>query len=112
LPLGNFGDEDTQVDSELAVAILTKSWNVGSAGRVKAAHLYLHDFGQPVGRSTIEYAPSCPKTIFRQGGVTTGSARSSARGTDVTGPQTHGDAAIEEENRTIDRKVNSICRGC
>jgi hypothetical protein len=34
-----------------------------------------------------------------------------ARGTDVTGPQTHGDAAIEEENRTIDRKVNSICRG-
>jgi hypothetical protein len=29
----------------------------------------------------------------------------------VTGPQTHGDAAIEEENRTIDRKVNSICRG-
>jgi len=26
--------------------------------------------------------------------------------------KTHGDAAIEEENRTIDRKVNSICRGC
>jgi hypothetical protein len=26
-------------------------------------------------------------------------------------PQTHGEAAIEEENRTIDRKVNSTCRG-
>jgi len=54
-------------------------------------------------------APTAPAP---QAGVTTGSARLSARGTDVTGPQTHGDAAIEEENRTIDRKVNSICRGC
>jgi hypothetical protein len=26
--------------------------------------------------------------------------------------KTHRDAAIEEENRTIDRKANSICRGC
>jgi hypothetical protein len=29
-----------------------------------------------------------------------------------TGPQTNGYAAIEQENRTIDRKVKSICRGC
>jgi hypothetical protein len=34
-------------------------------------------------------------------GVTTGSAGSQ-------GP----DAAIAEENRMIDRKLNSICRGC
>ena len=26
--------------------------------------------------------------------------------------KTHRDAAIEEENRTIDRKVNSFCLGC
>ena len=25
--------------------------------------------------------------------------------------KTHRDAAIEQENRTIDRKINSICRG-
>ena len=27
-------------------------------------------------------------------------------------PQTSTDAAINEENKTIDRKLNSICRGC
>ncbi len=26
--------------------------------------------------------------------------------------QTDGEAAITEENKTIDRKVKSICRGC
>jgi len=26
--------------------------------------------------------------------------------------ETHREAAIEEQNRTIDRKVNSICRAC
>ena len=46
-------------------------------------------------------------------GVTTGSARSTGSGgATVTGPQTSGDAAIGEENKEVDRKIKSICRGC
>ena len=47
-------------------------------------------------------------------GVTTGSARSAPGGVNATGPQTKtdGDAAIEAENRTLDRKIKSICKGC
>jgi hypothetical protein len=46
--------------------------------------------------------------------VTTGSAgsRAAGGGTAATGPQTKGDIAIEEENKVIDRKLRSICRGC
>ncbi|MBR1269976.1 hypothetical protein JQ629_20895 [Bradyrhizobium sp. AUGA SZCCT0222] len=41
-------------------------------------------------------------------GVTTGAA-----GTGSTAqPHADVDAAIQQENRTIDRKVKSICRGC
>ena len=39
-------------------------------------------------------------------GVTTGSAGAG------TWPQTSEDAAINEENKTIDRKLKGICRGC
>jgi subtilisin family serine protease len=45
-------------------------------------------------------------------GVTTGSARSAASGTSMTGPQKSGEAAITEENKEVDRKIKSICRGC
>jgi hypothetical protein len=68
-------------------------------------------------RQRSQQPPAIPRSLHRrrsastapapQAGVTTGSARLSGRGTD----QTHGDAVIEEEYRTIDRKVNSICRG-
>jgi hypothetical protein len=44
-------------------------------------------------------------------GVTTGSARPGSR-TDITGPQRSGDAAITDENKEVDRKIKSICRGC
>jgi hypothetical protein len=44
-------------------------------------------------------------------GVTTGSAGSLGTGTAAT-PQTSTDAAVNAENQTIDRKLNSICRGC
>jgi hypothetical protein len=30
----------------------------------------------------------------------------------MTGPQRSGDAEINEENKEVDRKINSICRGC
>jgi hypothetical protein len=46
--------------------------------------------------------------------MTTGSAgsRAAGGGTAATGPQTKGDIAIDEENKVIDRKLKSICRGC
>jgi hypothetical protein len=44
-------------------------------------------------------------------GVTTGSAGSLGTGTAAT-PQTNTDAAIDAENKTIDRRLHGICRGC
>jgi hypothetical protein len=46
-------------------------------------------------------------------GVTTGSARSTGSGgATVTGPQTSGDVEVDKENKEVDRKIKSICRGC
>jgi hypothetical protein len=47
-----------------------------------------------------------------QSGVTTGSARSAAPGTDTTGPSQSEDAVIKQENEAIDHKLKGICRGC
>jgi hypothetical protein len=44
-------------------------------------------------------------------GVTTGSSGSLGTGTAPT-TATGSDAAINAENKTIDRKLNSICSGC
>ena len=33
-------------------------------------------------------------------------------GRGVTGPQTSGDVEINKENKEVDRKIKSICRGC
>jgi hypothetical protein len=46
--------------------------------------------------------------------MTTGSAGSRAAGgaPAATGPQTNGDVAIDQEDKAIDRKLKSICRGC
>jgi hypothetical protein len=30
----------------------------------------------------------------------------------MTGPQRSGDTAVNEENKEVDRKIKSICRGC
>jgi hypothetical protein len=47
-----------------------------------------------------------------QPGVTTGSAGAAAPGSTQSGPQTSGDAAIDAEDKAIDRKLKGICRGC
>jgi hypothetical protein len=44
--------------------------------------------------------------------MTTGAGRGASGGVDVTGPNRAGDAAVDEENKLVDRKVKSICRGC
>jgi hypothetical protein len=44
--------------------------------------------------------------------MTTGSARPAAGGTSASGPSTSGDAAIDAEDKALNRKIKSICRGC
>ena len=46
--------------------------------------------------------------------MTTGSAgsRAAGGGTAATGPQTSGDVAVDKEDKAIDKKIKSICRGC
>jgi hypothetical protein len=43
--------------------------------------------------------------------VTTGSGRSAGSSVNMTGPNRSGDAVIKE-NKAVDRKIKSICRGC
>jgi hypothetical protein len=53
-------------------------------------------------------------------GVTTGSGNrrgtaATAQGSDaaaLSGPPTTGDAAIDAQDRALDRKIKSICKGC
>jgi hypothetical protein len=44
--------------------------------------------------------------------TTTGSARSDTGGASATDPLTSDDAALNAEDKAIDRKLKSICRGC
>jgi hypothetical protein len=57
----------------------------------------------PRGTNSAGTAESAGPSLNTQPGVTTGAANGSSASTD---------AAIAAENRTIDRKLNSICRGC
>ena len=66
---------------------------------------------QTPGTNSSGTAQSAGSGVNTGNGVTTGSARSGSR-TDITGPQRSGDAAIGEENKEVDRKIKSICRGC
>jgi hypothetical protein len=64
------------------------------------------------GTNTAGTAQPSGSGVNTGSGVTTGSGRSAGSGTDMTGPQRSGDAAINEENKEVDRKIKSICRGC
>ena len=63
------------------------------------------------GTNTAGTAQSSGGGVNTGSGVTTGSARSGS-GSTVTGPQTSGDVAVDKENKEVDRKIKSICRGC
>jgi hypothetical protein len=49
---------------------------------------------------------------FAQGTGGRAGNRAGVGGTAASGPQTGGDAAIDAEDKAIDRKLTSICRGC
>jgi hypothetical protein len=60
------------------------------------------------GTNSAGTAQSSGSGVNTAPGVTTGAA---GTGTMATNPASV-DAAIAEENKTIDRRLNSICRGC
>jgi len=64
------------------------------------------------GNSTRLSTPPAPGTNSAGTAQSSGSSLNTEPGmTTGSGPQST-DAAIAEENRTIDRKLKSICRGC
>ena len=60
------------------------------------------------GTNSAGTAQSSGSGVNTGAGVTTGAA---GTGT-MARPQAETDAAINEENKTIDRRLKSICRGC
>ncbi len=56
------------------------------------------------GTNTLGTAQSSGRGVNTESGVTTGSGRSA--GSESV------DAAISDENKAVDRKIKSICRGC
>ena len=64
------------------------------------------------GTNSLGTAQSSGSSVNTAPGITTGTGRQPSAGVDVTGPNRPGDAAVEEENRVVDQKVKSICRGC
>jgi hypothetical protein len=62
------------------------------------------------GTNSAGTAQSSGAGVNTGSGVTTGSGRGA--GSNMTGPQTSGDAEINAENKEVDRKIKSICRGC
>ena len=63
------------------------------------------------GTNSIGTAQSSGSGVNTAPGVTTGAAGAAGTGTMAT-PTTSSDAAINEENKMIDRRLKSICRGC
>jgi hypothetical protein len=67
--------------------------------------------GSSAGTNSAGTAQSSGAGVNTGAGVTTGSAGSLGTGT-AAPPNKSTDAAIGEENKTIDRKLKGICRGC
>ena len=63
------------------------------------------------GTNSVGTAQSSGSGVNTMPGMTTGSSGGLGTGT-AAPPQTNSDAAINQENKTIDRRLNSICRGC
>ena len=67
--------------------------------------------GSSSGTNGAGTAQSSGAGVNTGAGVTTGSAGSLGTGT-AAPPNKSTDAAVSEENKTIDRKLKGICRGC
>jgi hypothetical protein len=66
----------------------------------------------PPGTNSAGTANSSGSSATTGSSMTTGSARAAPGGTAATGPSQSGDVAVDAENKVIDRKLKSICRGC
>jgi hypothetical protein len=66
---------------------------------------------RPPGTNSAGTAQSSGAASSRDSGMTTGSAGMGS-GKAAISPSASPEAAIKDENATIDRKLKSICRGC
>jgi hypothetical protein len=66
----------------------------------------------PPGTNSAGTANSSGSPAASGSSMTTGSARSNAGGGSTSGRSTADDATIDAENKLLDRKLKSICRGC
>jgi len=82
----------------------------GEAGSGRAAGSTVGSSPMP-GTNSAGAAQPSGSGVNTAPGVTTGAAGAPGTGTMATSTA-NTDAAIAEENKTIDRKLNSICRGC
>ena len=87
-------------------------WQVNRSGRNNGRGAVV----APKRRSSRLASPPAPGTntagTARSSGAGVGSGVTTGSGTDMTGPQRSGDAEIAKENKEVDRKIKSICRGC
>jgi hypothetical protein len=91
----------------LATPVVLLAQDAGGAAGERAAGSTVGSPPTP-GTNSAGTAQSSGRDVNTAPGVTTGTA---GTGTMATSP-TSSDAAINEENKTIDRKLKGICRGC
>jgi len=91
----------------LATPVVLLAQDAGGAAGERAAGSTVGSPPTP-GTNSAGTAQSSGSGVNTAPGVTTGTA---GTGTMATSP-TSSDAAINEENKSIDRKLKGICRGC
>jgi len=91
----------------LATSAVLLAQDAGGAAGERAAGSTVGSPPTP-GTNSAGTAQSSGSGVNTAPGVTTGTA---GTGTMATSP-TSSDAAINEENKSIDRKLKGICRGC
>ena len=101
------GPRMTTVVTALAI-LASPAFAFAQSGGASAGGAAAGGGSPPPGTNSAGTAQSSGAGVNTGAGVTTGAAGTG------TSPRQQGDtdAAIAEENRTIDRKLKGICRGC
>jgi hypothetical protein len=94
----------------LATPVVLLAQDAGGAAGERAAGSTVGSPPTP-GTNSAGTAQSSGSGVNTAPGVTTGAAGAAGTGTMATSP-TSSDAAINQENKAIDRKLKGICRGC
>ena len=62
----DLGNVDAEIDREQAVPGFPEAGNIGRAGRIRSAHLNVHDLGEAISGNAIERTSADPEAAFRQ----------------------------------------------